>query len=95
VSRAVYFAADPYAVSRAEREPTLASLEELAALLACAPDDLTSLPYGPDATLYMVAPAQRDDTPINRNASLVVQRFGGIRVAIRGDAVAFPEGTPW
>jgi hypothetical protein len=95
VSRAVYFAADPYATSRAEREPTLASLEAVAALLECDPDELTSLPYGPNAELYMVASAQLDDTPINRNASLVVQRYSGITVAIRGAAVAFPEGVSW
>lgn len=95
MSRAVYFAADPYAVSRAEREPTLASLEEVAALLGCDPDGLTSIPYGVGAELFMVAEAQLDDTPINRNASLVVQRYSQIPVAIRGAAVAFPEGVSW
>lgn len=95
MSRAVYFAADPYALSKAEREPTLASLEAVAALLGCAPAELTSLPYGPDAELFMVQARQLDDTAVNRNASLLVQRCCGIGIAVRGGAVAFPEGVPW
>ena len=79
---------------RGSKRVSVASLEEAARLIGTDAGDVTTLPYA-NGEMAMSQRAQLDDTPVNRNASLVVQKLGGVKVGVRGTAIAFPKGLPW
>ncbi len=79
---------------RGSKRVSVASRGEAAALIGTEPSDVTTLPYR-GGEMAMSERAQRDETPVNQNASRIVQKLGGVRVAVRGRALAFPRGLPW
>jgi hypothetical protein len=91
-SRAVFLSLD----ATRSRHVDISNEGEAVQLLGVEPNDLTALPFGAvGQQMLMSASAQLDDTPINREASLVIQRVGGVSVAVRGGAISFPRGVPW
>lgn len=71
------------------------SLVEVAELIGCSIEDLTPMYYGPkgEGRMWMARPCQTDKAaPPNKTASLIMQRFNGIPMLVRGNVVAFPHG---
>ena len=72
------------------------SREEAAEAIGVELSDLTYLPFGEHAVLYMSRSAQRErDRAPNHSASLVAKRVAGLSVSLRGDVLSFPRGEPW
>lgn len=72
-----------------------ANMSEVASLVGCDPTDMTVLRYGEKAVMFLSKSIQTErSAPVNKSATIAVDRLNGIPVAIRGDVVVFPNGIP-
>jgi len=74
------------------------TLAEVAELLGTTEEDISVLRYGRASTAVMLMSftqqLDRERGP-NKSATLVLQRFAGKPVTVRGDVVCFPAGAPF
>ncbi len=72
-----------------------ANMSEVASLVGCDPTDITVLRYGKRAVMFLSKSLQIErSAPVNKSATIAVDRLNGIPVVVRGDVVVFPNGIP-
>lgn len=67
---------------------------EIAELIGCAPEDLTTLPFGIKSKMWMSRSAQHSSIALNKPASHALH-FAGLSLSIRGPVVVHHERVDW